>query len=192
MSANYRRQGPRALCQNYDDLLSITEFNFDLTDPFFIGYFVSRTGILMQLSKYAPGILSMPKDEDGHLIGHTISAQEWAECCESISNPHDATDRILRAKLQDCWYLYCEHNEQALILSDARCFAHKIACALIAEWGVDAVIFARNIIPFPAQQKPKHHADLPDVEPTNIISVDFDDDSDAIRCSPNYKIPSFK
>jgi len=46
------------------------------------------------------------------------------------------------------------------------------------------------IVPFPPQPKPKHRAVLPDAEPTNIIAIDFDDDSDAICCSPNYSCPT--
>jgi len=47
-----------------------------------------------------------------------------------------------------------------------------------------------TILPFPPQPKPKHRADLPDADPTNIIAVDFDEDSDAIRRSPNYSCPA--
>ena len=59
------------------------------------------------------------------------------------------------------------------------------------EWDMDSEeVIPANIIPFPLQPKPKHRADLPAVDPTNIIAVDFDEDSDAIRCSPNYSCPA--
>tara|TARA_R110000868_G_scaffold411069_1_gene701689 strand:+ start:2038 stop:2568 length:531 start_codon:yes stop_codon:yes gene_type:complete len=174
MSANYRRQGPRALCQNHEDLLSITEFNFDLTDPFFIGYFVSRTGIQLH-------------ERDGGVI----TADDWSAECAAIIEASDMPDKILRARLQDCWALYCEHNEQAEIAADSSCLAHNIACDLIAEWTGETPGCSSNVIvPFPPQPKPKHRAFPQEAESTNIIAVDFDDDSDAIRCSPNYSCPA--
>jgi len=166
--APYRRRG-RSICQNIEDLLAIQEFDFDLTDPFFIAYFVGRTGV--QLHERNDAI---------------ISAEDWTTECDAIIAAEEMPEKILRAQLQDCWWLYCEHREQEKIASDSLCAEHRIACALIAEWGVAA---PDNIIQFPPQPRPTSHLKLPDGEPENIILVDFDDDADAITCSPNYSCP---
>lgn len=88
-----------AICQDHDRLLAIERFTFDLTNAAFIDYYVSRTGDRID------------EGESGFYLSRVpCTADEWRETCADIVNPPDDVWRIRRAKLQDCWEIYCAHE----------------------------------------------------------------------------------
>lgn len=88
----------KAICQDQAKLLAMRHFDFDLTDMDFVRYFEERTGVQISRTSY----------------GLKCKEDEWRETCEWIAYPEDMVYRIMRAKLQDCWEIYCEHEMPAL------------------------------------------------------------------------------
>ena len=87
-----------SICQDINKLLALRYFDFDLTDMDFVRYYESRTGDLLS------------RNSNGSLC----NASEWRETCEWIAYPEDNCYRIRRAKLQDCWEIYCAHEMPTL------------------------------------------------------------------------------
>ncbi len=73
-------------------------FDFDLTNMDFVRYFEERTGVMV--SRNSDGSCSNQK--------------EWLQTCQWIAFPEDDVYRIIRAKMQDCWEIYCEHEMPTL------------------------------------------------------------------------------
>jgi hypothetical protein len=78
-------------------------FDFDLTDMDFVRYYVSRTGDRIDESGRGPHMARIP-----------CTADEWRETCEWIAYPQDTVYRIRRAKMQDCWEIYCAYEMPSL------------------------------------------------------------------------------
>lgn len=97
-----------AICQDIDTLLAVREFTFDLTDKDFVRYYVSRTGDRINESGNGPYMAKVICTED-----------EWQEFCADINNPPDIVWRIRRAKMQNCWEIYCAYELPALPQADA-------------------------------------------------------------------------
>jgi hypothetical protein len=89
----------QALTQDRKKLLAFTKFTFDLNDPKFVRYYVSRTG-----------------DRINELGGTSYfafspsSQEEWSETCADILAAKDGVNQIRRAKLQDCWEIYQQYE----------------------------------------------------------------------------------
>ncbi len=73
-------------------------FDFDLTDMDFVRYYVSRTGDRVSCNS----------------DGSPCNSDQWRETCEWIAYPDDTVYRIRRAKMQDCWEIYCAYELPAL------------------------------------------------------------------------------
>ncbi len=86
----------QALTQDPAKLLAFERFDFDLNDEAFVRYYVSRTGDRINESGRGPYLAYTP-----------CTREEWTLTCEWINNPEDTCWRIRRAKLQDCWEIYC-------------------------------------------------------------------------------------
>lgn len=78
-------------------------FDFDLTDMDFVRYYVCRTGDRIN---ERPGL--------PYLAFHPCSEDEWYKTCLDIASPPDIVNRIRRAKMQDCWEIYCAYEMPAL------------------------------------------------------------------------------
>jgi hypothetical protein len=87
-----------SICQDQSKLLAMRHFDFDLTDMDFVRYYESRTGDLVS------------RNSNGSLC----NADQWRETCEWIAYPEDTVYRIRRAKMQDCWEIYCAYEMPAL------------------------------------------------------------------------------
>jgi hypothetical protein len=99
----YRRQGPRAICQDAESLLAVRETSFDLADPDFVDYFVARTGVRIN-----------DNGRGAEYLDHSpCSPSEWSEVCRDIMQGDDTPTRLLRGKLEDCWELYQNADEDA-------------------------------------------------------------------------------
>jgi len=92
-----------SICQDHKKLLAMRHFDFDLTDMDFVRYYVSRTGDRINERPGLPYLAFKP-----------CSEEEWRETCERITCPEDTCYRIRRAKLQDCWEIYCAYELPAL------------------------------------------------------------------------------
>ena len=92
----------QALTQDHKKLLALEAFTFNLGDPAFVRYYVSRTGDRIDERPCLPYLARTP-----------CTADEWRETCADITNPPDKVWRIRRAKLQDCWEIYCAYERQA-------------------------------------------------------------------------------
>jgi len=95
----FRRSGPNAICQDHEALLAVREFTFDLTDPDFVSYFESRTGVCIS---WSPACGYDCSDNPPYLA----TEKEWKTICRDIMRDTDTPTRILRGKLEDCWELY--------------------------------------------------------------------------------------
>lgn len=89
----WKRSSPLALCMVPEVLSRITEHDYDLQDAGFVEYFRSRTGYRL-------------RDVE----------QEWSEVLARLASPAaPVTDRawaLTRAKLQDCWEVFCWRRNQ--------------------------------------------------------------------------------
>lgn len=88
-----------SICQDIEKLLSIRHFSFDLNNTDFVRYYVSRTGDRINERPALPYLAYTP-----------CSPEEWARTCEWINSAEDMDYKIRRAKLQDCWEIYCAHE----------------------------------------------------------------------------------
>jgi hypothetical protein len=86
----------QALTQDRAKLLAFERFDFDLNDEAFVRYYVSRTGDRINEGGRGPYLAFTP-----------CTREEWALTCADIMAGADMVERIRRAKLQDCWEIYC-------------------------------------------------------------------------------------
>lgn len=87
-----------SICQDQKKLMAMRHFDFDLTDMDFVRYYESRTGDLVS------------RNSNGSLC----DADQWRETCEWVAYPKDTVYRIRRAKMQDCWEIYCAYEMPTL------------------------------------------------------------------------------
>jgi hypothetical protein len=92
-----------SICQDQKKLMAMRHFDFDLTDMDFVRYYVSRTGDRVNERPCLPYLTFTPCNE-----------QEWYQTCLDIANPPDTVYHIRRAKMQDCWEIYCAYEMPAL------------------------------------------------------------------------------
>jgi hypothetical protein len=94
------RPHPKAICQNPLILLQVTQFHYDLDNDDFVKYFIGRTGVVI-------------KDYTCPRTGNVLPGPEcgWEKVKDHWANPTVEIDTVhwilTRAKLQDCWELYC-------------------------------------------------------------------------------------
>jgi hypothetical protein len=87
-----------SICQDQKKLMAMRHFDFDLTDMDFVRYFERRTGVMISCNSN----------------GGRSNQDEWFETCQWIAFPEDDVYRIIRAKMQDCWEIYQEHEMPTL------------------------------------------------------------------------------
>lgn len=90
----YNRAYPLAICQDDDLLLSITEFDYDLTVDDFVRYFENRTGYKI---KYPT--------KDGRKVNWQRTKAVFGDVKKE---PAEMWEKILKGKLQDCWEIWRE------------------------------------------------------------------------------------
>lgn len=89
----------QAICQNHRKLLAITTFSFDLSNTQFVRYYVSRMGDRIDENGNGPYRAYSP-----------CNAAEWHQTCVDIMEAADTVNRLRRAKLQDCWEIFCTYE----------------------------------------------------------------------------------
>jgi len=91
----WKRPSCYMICQEPEVLEKVTQFSYDLDNELFVGYFQARTGIIISQcdcgwestkQEYAPN--------NKVFLGHQI---------------------ITKARLQDCWELFCKERNLKLV-----------------------------------------------------------------------------
>jgi hypothetical protein len=158
----YRRSGPVAICQDQEALLAVREFTFDLTDPDFVSYFESRTGVCIS---WSPACGYECSDNPPYLA----TEKEWKTICRDTMQSDETFQRILRGKLEDCWELYrAEYSEGSRV--ERGKFRHGFVAKLFR--------CAEN----PDAAKARALADY--WEPTNLVFAEFPRDEYIVTASP--------
>lgn len=105
----WKRPYPHTLCQDYNVLLSIHDFDFDPDNDEFIRYFISRTGIAIKDYYLDRGKSNRIGVEPRLVKGPGCG---WKAVKSLLTDPgDDIAWRITRAKMQDCWELYTQQQE---------------------------------------------------------------------------------
>ena len=154
----FRRSGPNAICQDHEALLAVREFTFDLTDPDFVSYFESRTGICISHS---------PASD--YKLEFLATEKEWQTICRDTMQGDETFQRIIRGKLEDCWELYrAEYSDRSGV--ERGKFRHGFVAKLFR--------CAENL----AAAKARALADR--MEPTNLVFAEFDRDEYIVTATP--------
>lgn len=82
----WRRPHPQTILQDTATLMRIYEFDYNLSDPGFVRYFESRTGVM--ISRMDCGW------------------QRTRQLLDAAAEEPDPVHQITRCRLQDCWELY--------------------------------------------------------------------------------------
>ena len=153
----FRRSGPNAICQDHEALLAVREFTFDLTDPDFVSYFESRTGICISHS---------PASD--YKLEFLATEKEWQTICRDTMQGDETFQRIIRGKLEDAWELWQAELERERgtrkVERTRGIFPARTVKATKAE--AEAVALADRM------------------EPTNLVFADFDPDEYIVTASP--------
>ncbi len=87
-----------SICQDHKKLLAIRHFDFDLTDMDFVRYYESRTGVMVSCNG----------------DGTPCNADQWRQTGNRIAAAKDIVYRLIRARMQDCWEIYCAYEMPTL------------------------------------------------------------------------------
>lgn len=106
----WKRRPLTSICQDHEALGKINSFNFDLHNREFIQYFVSRTGIKIDVNlDRLLFFLTNPESETFLMTSFNYKHEKSGVTVSFHTNQRKGavnSFRILKARLQDCWELF--------------------------------------------------------------------------------------
>ena len=115
----WKRPHPEMICQDISILMKIDEYFFDLENEDFIKYFIKRTGIVITDSSLQPWEKTKEDLNDPNHENFILKSESF-EYLNGDMVPLSGNERttiakghkILKGKLQDCWELFLNTNQQ--------------------------------------------------------------------------------